>query len=148
MPNNECIPFYEEADRLAVQVAAGQTVVGKRFISAAANRLSGPLIPATAQIGASDPTDGGRIQVAHTAAGATPLGVSSWDAATGEGVDAIRVGVVPITAAANIAAGAAVEVGANGQVQTWGGTIATAKVGTCVDGALSGADAQIALLIG
>jgi hypothetical protein len=148
MPNNECIPFYEEADRLAVQAAAGQTIVGKRFVSPSANRLSGPLIPATAQIGASDPTDGGRIQVAHTAAGGFPLGVSSWDAATGEGLDAIRVGVVPVTAAAAIAAGAQVEVGANGQVQTWGGTIATRPVGVCVDGALSGADAQIALAIG
>jgi hypothetical protein len=146
MPNNECIPFYEEADRLAVQ--ASTAVTGKRFITPVANRLSGPLIPATSQVGASDPTDGARLQVGHCPAGATPLGVSSWDAAIGEGLDAIRVGVVPVTAAANIAAGAAVEVGANGQVQTWGGTIATAKVGICVDGALSGADAQIALAIG
>lgn len=147
MPLNECIPYEEEANRLPVQAQVGQAIVGKRFISASANRLSGPLIPATAQVGASDPTDGGRIQVAHTPAGGTPLGVSSWDAAAGEGLDALRVGVVPITAVANIAAGAAVEVGAAGQVQTWGGTIATAKVGTAVDGALSGADAQIALLI-
>lgn len=145
MPVNDCIPFEEDADRLPVQATAA--VTGKRFISPSAARISGPLIPATAQIGASDPTDGSMIQVAHTAAGGTPLGVSSWDMAIGERGTALRVGVVPVTAAANIAAGAPVEVGANGQVQTWGATIATAKVGVCVDAVLTGADAQIALTV-
>lgn len=145
MPVNECIPWMEDADRPPVQATAA--VTGKRFVAPSAIRISGPLIPATAQIGASDPTDGGRIQVAHCPAGATPLGVASWDMATGEGGVALREGIVPVTAAANIAFGAAVEVGANGQVQTWGGTIATAKVGIAVDSVLSGADAQIALLL-
>ena len=145
MPN-DCIPFMERADRVPGQATAA--VTGKRFVSASATRLSGPLIPATAQVGASDPTDGGRIQMAHTPAGGHALGVSSWDAAIGEGFDAICEGIVPVTAAAAIAAGAAVEVGANGQVQTWGGTIATAKVGTAVDAASgAGVDAQIKLIV-
>lgn len=146
MPVNECIPFEEDGSRVPVQ--ASTAITGKRFIAPVANRLSGPLIPATAQSGASDPYDGGRIQAGHCAAGATPLGVSSWDMAVGDGGVAIREGVVPVTAAAAIAVGAAVEVGANGQAQTWGGTVATAKVGICVNGAASGADAEIALLLG
>lgn len=138
---NDCIPFEEFADRVPAQATA--TVTGKRFVNVSANRISGPGIPATAQVGASDPTDGGRIQVAHATAAGRAFGVSSWDAATGEGLVVIRSGVVPVTAGANIAAGASVEVGTTGQAITLAAGVA---VGICVNGVLSGADAEIALI--
>src|SRR3954467_6759927 len=110
MPVNECIPWFETADRIPAQAGVGQTILGKRFVRPTAARLSGPLIPATAQVGASDPTDGGRIQVGQCVAGELALGVSSWDAATGEGLDVITEGVVPVTTGAvNLAAGVAVQ---------------------------------------
>lgn len=146
---NDCIPFYEQGDRLPGQAGVAGAVTGKRMLNASAARLSGPAIPATAQIGASDPTDGGDIQVNHAAAGAKAIGVSSWDAAVGDRVTVIRQGVVPVTPAADIAAGAPVEVGAAGKVQTWAGTIGTQIVGVCVDAVTlaSGLDAQIALQV-
>src|SRR4051794_27191456 len=103
---NELIPWEEDADRLPCQATAA--VTGKRFVNASASRISGPMIPATAQIGASDPTDGGRIQAAHATAAGHSIGVSSWDAAIGEGFTAVREGVLPVTLGANVNAGQAV----------------------------------------
>lgn len=145
---NDCIPFYEQGDRLPAQAGVAGAVVGKRFVNASAARLSGPAIPATAQIGASDPVDGGNIQVNHAAAGAKALGVSSWDAAVGGGLDVIRQGVVPVTPIADIGAGVPVECDAVGKVKPWAGTVATQIVGVCVDAVTvaSGLDAQIALV--
>jgi hypothetical protein len=146
MPTNECIPWFEEADRLPAQATAA--VNGKRFVKASAARVSGPMIPATAQIGASDPTDGGRIQMAQTGAGGVALGVSSWDAAIGEGFTCLCVGVVPVvTGASNLAAGVAVQSDANGQAVVWDGTVGSAKLGVTVDSSLAGADAQIKLQV-
>lgn len=141
MPNNECIPWYEDADRLSAQATAA--VNGKRFVKVSAARTSGPLIPATAQIGASDPTDGGRIQVAQCVAGDPSLGVSSWDAAIGEGLDVITEGVVPVVAGAAITAGQEVQSDANGQAIP---LAAGKKIGYAVDAAANGADAQIKLI--
>jgi hypothetical protein len=138
---NDCIPWEEDGSRLPCAAAAA--VIGKRFIAVTANRPSGPLIPATAQIGASDPTDGGRIQVGPPAAGGHVLGVSSWDAAIGEGLDAIREGVVPVLAGAALAAGQAVQTDATGQAIPLAAGI---KCGYAVNGAASGADAEIALV--
>lgn len=139
---NDCIPWLEDADRITAQATAA--VTGKRFVNASAARTSGPLIPATAQVGASDPTDGGRIQAAHAAAAGHALGVSSWDAAIGEGFTIIAEGVVPVTAGAAITAGDAIEVGANGTAVP----LATGvKVGVAVDSTANGADAQIKLIV-
>lgn len=150
MPANECIPWYEVADRLTGQATAA--VTGKRFVVPSATRASGPLIPATAQVGASDPTDGGNIKVAHAAAGGAALGVSSWDAAIGEKVTVICEGVVPVTADGAIAAGDPIVVGATGKAKTRAATGAVdnlddlpVTVGIAVDAAVDGADAQIKL---
>jgi hypothetical protein len=140
-PVNELIPWFEDAARLPAQATA--PVLGKRFVRASAARISGPMIPATAQIGASDPTDGGRIQAAQCVAGEAALGVSTWDAATGEGFDIIREGVVPITTGvANLAAGVAVQSDANGAAIL---LAAGTKLGVTVDVSLAGADSQVAL---
>ncbi len=120
---NECIPFYEPGQRITAQATAG--VTGKRFVNVSANRQ----------------TDGS-ISVAHATAAGAVFGVSTYDAATGEKLGVIRGGVVPVTAGGTIAAGARVEVGTNGQAVTLASGIA---VGTCVNGATNGNDAQIAL---
>lgn len=142
MPLNECIPWYEDGDRVTAEATAA--VTGKRFVNASANRLSGPMIPGTPQIGASDPVDGGNIRAAHAAAAGAAIGVSSWDAAIGEKFDVLAEGILPVTAGAAIAAGQRVEVGANGTAVPLAAGVA---VGVAVDGAANGADAQIKLLL-
>lgn len=142
MPANECIPWLETADRIPAQASAA--VNGKRFVKPSANRISGPMIPATAQVGASDPTDGGRIQAAQCVAGDHSIGVSSWDAAIGEGFTVIAEGVVPVLAGAAIAVGQAVQSDANGAAIP---LAAGVKLGVAVDGAANAADAQIKLAV-
>jgi hypothetical protein len=73
--------------------------------------------------------------------------VSKYDAASGAKVGVIREGVVPITAGANITAGAQVMADATGQAITyvWAGAAVPVVVGICLADVLSGADAEIAL---
>jgi len=139
---NDCIPWLEDASRIPCQ-ANGGAVAGKRFVKPNHARLSGPMIPATAQVGASDPTDGGRIQAGQCGAGDPSIGVSSWDAASGEGFTAINEGVVPVViGTGGGSAGQAVQSDANGQaVALSTGT----KLGVAVDDGLAGADGQILL---
>jgi hypothetical protein len=111
--SNECIPFYESADRLTGGCV--EAVKGKRFVAPIESMLSGPGMPATAQVGASDPIDGGNIMVAHCPAGARALGVSAWDEEVGGKTGVITEGVVPVVAGANLAAGQVVAVGAEGK---------------------------------
>lgn len=139
---NDLIPWVEDADRIPCQATAA--VGGKRFVKPSANRLSGPMIPATAQVGNSDPTDGGRIQAAQCVAGDHSIGVSSWDAAIGEGFTAVSEGIVPVVAGAAIAVGQAVQSDANGAAIP---LAAGAKLGVAVDGAANAADAQIKLIL-
>jgi hypothetical protein len=141
VPVNDCIPWYEDSDRLPAE--AFTAVTGKRFVIPAAARLSGPMIPATAQVGTSDPTDGGNIRVGHAAAAGAALGVSSWDAAVGEKLTVICEGVVPVQAGAALTAGQRVEVGANGTAVP---LAAGVPVGIAVDSTANGADAQIKLI--
>jgi predicted RecA/RadA family phage recombinase len=142
---NEAIPFEEDADRIPCQVGVGLAVTGKRLVAVTAGRLSGPAIPATAQIGASDPVDGGRIQVGPPAAGGHVLGLAEWDAAAGEGVTVVTEGIYPVNSGAAIAAGQAVQTDATGSVIP---LAAGVKVGLCVDTvAGAGVDAQIKLLV-
>lgn len=145
-PANECIPYYEPADRFTAQASA--PVIGKRLVIISGNRTSGPLIPASPSVGASDPTEGGNYQVAHASADGAVVGVSTWDAASGEKVGVITQGIVPITAGAAIAAGAIVAADAAGKVKT--AVTATSKViGVCMTAA-SGVDvdAEIMLTLG
>lgn len=137
---NDCIPWEEEGNRLPCQATAA--VGGKRFVKVTGPRLSGPQIPATAQVGSSDPTDGARIQAAQCVAGDPSIGVSSWDAAIGEGFTAISEGVVPVVAGAAIAAGQEVQADANGAAIP---LAAGKKLGYAVDATASGADAQVKL---
>lgn len=137
---NEVLPFYETADRITAQASAA--VTGKRFVTISGNRTSGPSVPAGAQVGASDPTEGGNYQVAPPAAGGAVLGVATWDAAIGEKVGVIRRGIVPVTAGGAIAAGVLVEVLVDGRVVA---NTTGRAVGMCMTAATSGADAEILL---
>lgn len=114
MPANECIPLFEDADRLTINATA--PIKGKRFVAPSQNFTSGPGIPTAAQVGASDPVDGSNINAEHCPAGARPLGVSTWDLPViGEKGGCITEGVVPVTAAENLLAGEEVEVGPEGK---------------------------------
>jgi hypothetical protein len=127
--SNQCIPFQEDADRVTGQCV--EEVKGKRFVSTVENLLSGPGMPATAQVGASDPVDGGNFMVAHCPAGARALGVSTWDEVSGGKIGIISEGIVPVTAGANLAAGQTVAVGAEGKAVAAAaeGTAATLEFG-------------------
>jgi hypothetical protein len=110
--SNDLYPYYEDADR--VTVGCVEAVKGKRFIAPAENMLSGPGMPAAAQVGASDPVDGANIMAAHCPAGAKALGVSTWDEVAGGKTGCISEGIVPVTAGENLAAGQSVAAGPNG----------------------------------
>lgn len=138
---NDCIPYYESADRITARASAGLS--GKRLLSVSGSRTSGPAIPASPAAGASDPVEGGTYQVAQSAALGAVVGVSAWDAASGEHVGVIIKGIVPVTAEAAIAAGARVESGANGKVRT---LTTGAPVGVCMTAA-SGADVDAEILL-
>lgn len=142
MPLNECHPYYEDADRITCQALTA--VVGKRFVAVTGNRTSGPLVPATPAVGASDPTEGGNYQVGHSVADGASVGVSSWDAGIGEKVGVIQRGIVPVTAGAAIAAGVAVGADAAGKVKTAVGT--TRVLGVCMTAA-SGVDVDAEILL-
>jgi hypothetical protein len=122
----ECIPFKMPGSDVTGEASAA--VIGKRFAG-----ISGDLKP------------DGSLTVAHAAAGTRAVGVFKYDAATGEKVGIHRGArmVVPVTAGATITAGAAVEVGANGQAIPLAAGIA---VGYAETAATSGQDARICLL--
>lgn len=109
---NDCYPLYEDADRLTGNCTS--PVKGKRFVAPSTGPLSGPGMPATAQVGASDPVDGANLSVAPIP-GAKALGVSTWDAAENTKVGVITQGVVPITAGATVKVGELVGAGEGGQ---------------------------------
>lgn len=129
---NECIPFYEPGARLTASCEAA--VTGKRLVDISDPIQSGP--------GLSSTSEGGNLVVSHATAAGKVLGVASHDAAIGAKVTVICEGVVPIKAGGNIATGAEVEVGTNGQAVTLDSGKA---VGRCLSAATSGADAMIRL---
>lgn len=105
---------------------ATATVVARRFV-----RISG------------DRATAGNLSVAHATAAGRAFGVAKHDAATGELLGVARDGVVKVTTAGAIAAGVDVEVGADGKAVT---RTAGVVVGYAINGAASGADAEIALV--
>lgn len=121
---NECVPFWEDGDRITGQASAD--VTGKRFLKVSGNRVSGPGLATTA--------DGGAYPVAHADAGGLALGVSSQDKASG-GFLTLITGhghIVPVTADGAIAAFQRVMVGATGKAKALGNsaaTVATADTG-------------------
>jgi hypothetical protein len=121
---NDNIGVYEPGRDITGRASA--TVVGKRFLKISGNRSSG------------------NIAVAHADAAGRVCGVSKYDAASGDIVGVARGNsrVTFVTAAANIAAFAEVEVGSNGQAITKASGVA---VGYAVTAATSGNDAEISL---
>lgn len=108
---NECLPLYDPGATITAAVTAA--VTGKRCVAISGGFQSGP--------GLSNTGEGGNIQVAHAAAAGRIFGVAAYDQPTVGAKVPVERGagkVLPITAGAAIAAGAEVEVGANGQVVT------------------------------
>jgi predicted RecA/RadA family phage recombinase len=122
---NECQPYYTPGRDLTG--TASGAITGKRCLAIGGNRNSD-----------------GTLNVAHATAAGAIVGVSSYDAASGEVVGILRGGVVPITAGGTIAAGARVEVGSTGKVVTLASGVA---IGMCLTGATNNNDAMIALSI-
>ena len=123
---NENVGVYEPGADLTGHCSAA--VTGKRFLAITGSR---------------DATDN-NLTVAHATAAGRTCGVSKYDAASGKKVGIMRGNsrVVFVTAAANIAAFAEVEVGSNGQAVTKSAGVA---VGYAVTAATSGNDAEISL---
>jgi len=139
MPANEAIVLYDPGRDITAHVATA--VIGKRCVMISADRLAKTNL-ANPQVGASDPTGGGNVQVAPATAAGRIFGVAAYDAGVGEKVPVIRGKVVPIKAAGAIAAFAEVEVGAAGQVVTKASGVA---IGFALTGCSSGADCEVAL---
>lgn len=106
MPANECIPYYEPGSRITALTT--EAITGKRFVKISANKLVGSNALSTT-------ADGGNIKVAMADAGETPIGVSSYDAASGALVGVLGAGfVVPVKAGEAITAGDLLVAGADG----------------------------------
>ncbi len=123
---NELIAFKETGADVTGQASAD--VIGKRFLAITGNLQAD-----------------GSLTVAHATAGGRVCGVAKYDALTGKKVGVARgPKVVPVTAGANIAAFAEVEVGTNGQAITKAGGVAVGYVETA---ATTGNDARVVLYV-
>lgn len=116
---------YDPGATITAQATAA--VTAKRFLTISGNR-----------------TAGGNISVAPAAAAGRTCGVAGNDAAVGELVRVVRGGgrVVRVTASGAIAAGAEVQVGANGTAATLAAGVA---VGYAITDAPDATDAEISL---
>lgn len=119
---NVCQPLYTEGRNITGR--AKTAVTGKRCLRITGNGAEG--VP----------------EVGHATAGQRISAVAGYSAAIGELVPLIRKGVLPIEASGAIAAGAEVEVGANGTVVTKAAGVA---IGECLFDVANGADAFIAI---
>lgn len=142
---NEMIPFWEDADDLPCYAKAA--VTGKRLVQVAGNKhITG--VGTGINLGLDTGATGGNYTVGlpscsgAAGAGAICLGVAKYDAVIGSVFGVKRVGIVPVTCAADIVAGAEVEVDANGKVITLS---AGKAVGMCMTGVTNGSDAEILL---
>jgi hypothetical protein len=125
---NDAIPYLEEADEVTVLPTAA--ITGKRFVVISGNR---------------DATDN-LIQAAPCGDNGRALGVAMWDAAIGKRVTVktIESGMImPVTAAAALAANQVVASDATGQARV--AAAGERGLGLVVTGAAAGADAQIKL---
>lgn len=125
---NENAGVYEPGADITGHTTAA--VTGKRFLAITGSRIT------------TDLTN--NIQVAHATAAGRTCGVSAFDAAISTKVTIKRGNsrVVFVTAQANIAFGAEVEVGTNGQAVTKSAGIA---VGYALTAATATNDAEISL---
>ncbi|MGV0796189.1 capsid cement protein [Mycolicibacterium elephantis] len=110
-----------------ITAEATAAVTARRFLAVSGNR-----------------TAGGNMAVAPAAAAGRTCGVAGNDAAAGGLVRVVRGNsrVVRVTASGTIAAGAEVQVGANGTATT---LAAGTAVGYAITGAADAADAEISL---
>jgi hypothetical protein len=108
---NYCSPFYDPGSDLSAVVTRVGGVVGCTFATIDA---TGTGRPASA---ISDVSAGGRVPATNPAAGGDTFGVFGYNAAQGAGVKIVRGAgkVVPVFAAAALAAGDEVETDANGR---------------------------------
>lgn len=124
---NDLIPFYEHADRLTCTATAA--VTGKRFVRISGNKQAD-----------------GTLSVATAGNAGRAFGVSAWDTAINKRVTVVTVesgDVVPVTAAGVIPADSPVTADAQGRARVAvAGELAS---GTCLTGAVDGADAMIKL---
>lgn len=116
------VPYYGTSKRITGR--AKTAVKEKTFVKIAGNR------------------DGGNISIETATAGEYAFGIADVTAAAGATTGILRGLIVPVTASANIAAGAEVQVAANGQAVTKTTGVA---VGRAVTAATTGNDAEIAL---
>ncbi|WP_053207940.1 capsid cement protein [Jiangella muralis] len=117
---NDAIPLYAPGSDLTCKAASN--VTGKRLVKVSGN-------------------GSGNVLVAHSGAGEAAFGVAGWDVATGQLVNVLREGVLPVTAGTNLTAGAVVQAGAAGVVVAVSTGI---PIGTVVFDVASGADAFVA----
>lgn len=128
---NDLIPFKEDAQR--VTCTATTAVTGKTFVA-----ISG------------DKQADGTYSVAPAGAGAKAFGVAAWDAPAGARVTVVVIEsghIVPVKAGAALAANDSVTPNATGRAVLAAGGAGTTQhaLGIVVQGAASGADAEILL---
>lgn len=110
---NDCIPLYEDGDRINCIAGTSGVVTGCRFVSPAADKQPGWQALTTS-------TAGGHVVVARTGAGARALGVAQMDAADGAQLAAYRRLVCPVICGAAVVAGVEVESDSTGRAITLG----------------------------
>lgn len=140
---NDCIPIFEEGDRITCHASAALT--GKRFCDISGDAQAGFGLKGLA----ADPLAAGvqgLISVGAPSAAGKGFGVVAWDVASGGEVTVIRGRgmIVPVTAsAAAITAGQEVEIAdTTGRVKTLASGV---PVGRAVSSCASGADCAISL---
>jgi hypothetical protein len=123
--DNEIVVLYEPADRLTAYPDVA--VVGRRAVKINASKASGA-----------------NVHVVPCTAAAKPLGIAAYDAAIGETVTVVRMGVVSVDAGATVTAGQEVEIDATGRVIT----LASGKaIGLALNDATVGVICYVALAI-
>lgn len=112
MPTNEAIAYYDSGEDLSCY-ANGAPVTGKRFaIINGVKRVASQALATDAL--------GGNIPIGICTAGARPIGVITYDAATSERVPVMRGHkVVPVESGAALTAGQSVMSDATGRAITW-----------------------------
>lgn len=138
MTVNEEIHVHETSD---VTFTATDDVNGKRFVQVTDDREGTP-----GGLGLQDTYEGNNYQAEHAPANGYVLGVSVYDVPSGGkgGVIGTPGRIVLVTCDGAIAAGAAVQVGANGKAKSQ--TSTNKVVGICLSGAGSGEDAEVKLI--
>ena len=103
MPNNECIPVFEPADRVTGRITPVGGVRGKRFVTPSAD-ITGGLYGTE------------NVRIAECGAGVKALGVAAYDGVQNEEIPLITDhSWVPMPAGAAITAGQEVQSDATGR---------------------------------